>query len=67
MTVAELITVLRAFPQDIPVAYRCYSESVLLKPEDITIRQGQPPRNDGWVADIRPDKEFISYCMFPGN
>ena len=39
MTVAELIAFLQTQPQDLPVAYRCFSEQVLLEPDDIRIKE----------------------------
>lgn len=67
MTVAELIEHLKTFPQDLPVAYRCYSESVMMQPGEVVIKQCQPERHDGWVHNARPDKPSVPYCMFPGN
>lgn len=67
MTVAELIEHLKTFPQDLPVAYSCYSERVLLTKEEVHVGEALPARADGWVANNRPDKESIQYCFFPGN
>ena len=67
VTVAELIEHLKTLPANLPVAYRCYSETVLLGLLDIQIDQLQPPRPDGWVHDKRPDKEAIDYVVLPGN
>lgn len=67
MTVADLIELLKTFPQDLPVAYSLYSEQVMLVREDITVKLCQPERNDGWVHDARPDKPSVPYLMFPGN
>lgn len=67
MTVADLIDLLKTFPQDLPVAYRLYSEQVMLTREDITTKMCQPERNDGWVHDARPDKPSVKYLMLPGN
>jgi len=67
MTVAELIEHLKTFPQDLPVAFQCYSEQALMKPGDIAIKQCQPPRKDGWVHDARPDRPSVPYLVFPGN
>lgn len=67
MTVAELIDVLTAYPQDLPVAYQCYSEYVLLDDGQIGVAEAGLPRADGWVHDKRPDKETQNYLMFPGN
>ena len=67
MTVAELIAFLQAQPQDLPVAYRCCSEQLLLEPDDIRIEEACKPRPDGWIQDKRPDKEAQTYLLFPGN
>lgn len=67
MTVAELIEHLKTFPQDLPVAYRCYSEAVMLSREEVRVLMCQPERHDGWVHNARPDKPSVPYCMFPGN
>lgn len=67
MTVSELIELLRAYPQDLPVAYRLFSEKCLLEAKDIDIEALCEPRADGWVANKRPDKPTIDYLVFPGN
>jgi hypothetical protein len=68
MTVSELIEFLKTQPQDLPVAYQCCSEQVLLETTDqITIESCCEPRADGWVHDARPDKKAVQYLMFPGN
>lgn len=67
MTVAELIAYLQTQPQDLPVAYRCCSEQVLLEAIDIKIAEECEPRSDGWIQDKRPDKPTRTYLMFPGN
>lgn len=67
MTVADLIDLLKTFRQDLPVAYRCYSEQVMLTPFDIRVKDCQPERHDGWVHDARPDKPSVTYLMLPGN
>lgn len=67
MTVAELIEHLKTFPQELQVAYRCYSEQCLMEKDDIMIQSLQHPRNDGWIGNDRPDKECMEYCVFPGN
>ena len=67
MTVAELIAFLQTQPQDLPVAYRCCSEQVLLESDDIRIKEACKPREDGWIQDKRPDKETQTYLLFPGN
>ena len=67
MTVAELIAFLLKQPQDLPVAYRIYSEHVLLEASDITIENLCEARPDGWVADARPDRPTRPYLLLPGN
>lgn len=67
MTVAELIAFLQTQPQDLPVAYRCYSEYCLLEVKDIEVKHLCPPRSDGWVANERPDKPTQDYLTLPGN
>lgn len=67
ITVAQLIEHLKAFPQDIPVAYAIYSEYVLLDLEDIRVMNLQHARPDGWVHRERDDKPKMQYLVFPGN
>ena len=67
MTVAELITFLREQPQDMPVAYRMYSEQALLEITELEIAEFCLPRPDGWIQYKRPDKESQKYLLFPGN
>jgi len=67
MTVAQLIDFLKTQPQDILVAYDCYSEQCLLRPEEIELKYCCPPRPDGWVEYKRPDKSVQQYLIFPGN
>ncbi len=67
MTVAELILFLQTQPQELQVAYRCFSEQILLQASDIEIVEKCLPRSDGWVADERPDKPTQKYLLFPGN
>jgi len=67
MTVKELIEILQSKPQDIPVAYRCYSEWCLLESDDIGVQPLCLPRADGWVHDARPDKPKTDYLTLPGN
>ena len=66
MTVADLVAFLQTQPQDLPVAYRCCSEQVLLEKSDIQVKQACEPRPDGWIQDKRPDKPSRAYLMFPG-
>ena len=67
MTVKELIEILQTKPQDLQVAYRCYSEWSLLEADEIEIRALCNPRVDGWVHDKRPDKPTQEYLTLPGN
>ena len=67
MTVGELIAILQTKPQDILVAYRCYSEWALLEAKDIEIKSLCPLRVDGWVHDARPDKPTEDFLILPGN
>lgn len=67
MTVAELIAYLETQPQDIQVAYRCFSEQALLEADEIKIIEACEARNDGWIQDKRPDKPTQRYLLFPGN
>ncbi len=67
MTVRELIEYLRQCDQELPVCYRCCSEQCLLDAKDIKVGELQPPRNDGWVHNQRPDKPTIKYLVLPGN
>ena len=67
MTVAELIAFLQTQPQELQVAYRCYSEQVLLDATEIEIAEKCSPRPDGWIQDKRPDKPTQTYLLLPGN
>lgn len=67
MTVAELIEFLKTQPQDLPVAYKCYSERMSLEIKDIHIERCCAPRADGWVPNERPDKDVKEHLVFPGN
>lgn len=67
MTVAEFIAYLQMQPQEMQVAYRCYSEQCLLDVDDIYIVDLCAPRPDGWIADSRPDKPTQKYLLLPGN
>lgn len=59
MTVAELIEHLRQLPQDLLVIIDMHSESQLAE-HVITIEECEP-REDGWVANRRPDKPTQTY------
>lgn len=67
MTVAQLIKFLKKQPQDLKVAYKCYSEQCLMEEDDIQIKELCHPRDDGWIQDRRPDMETEQYLLFPGN
>jgi hypothetical protein len=67
MVVADLIEYLLKQPQDLPVAFRCYSEQLLLDFVDIDIEELCEPRADGWIENKRPDKPCVKYLVFPGN
>lgn len=67
MTVRELIQHLKDQPQDLPVAYKVYSEQCLLRPDDIRIVEEGMPRDDGWIHNTRSDQPTQLYLMFPGN
>lgn len=67
MKVRELIEFLQTMPQDIDVAFCCYSEQMLMEVGDIDLMNGCPPRPDGWIQNERPDEEKQQYLLFPGN
>lgn len=67
MTVADFIAYLQTQPQDLLVAYRCYSEQVLLETKDIEVADMGEPRPDGWVQNRRPDMPTRRYLLLPGN
>jgi hypothetical protein len=67
MIVSELIAYLQTQPQDMQVAYDCYSEYCLLEVNGIRILEACPPRPDGWIQIKRPDKPVCTYLVFPGN
>lgn len=67
MTVSDLIELLRAQPPGLLVAYRCCSEKVLLRADEIKIVEGCEPRPDGWIQDRRPDMPSRPYLVLPGN
>jgi len=67
MTVAELIAYLQTQPQDMQVAYDCYSEHCLLEATDIRLHEACEPRPDGWIHDKRPDMPVRTYLMLSGN
>jgi len=67
MIVSELIEFLKTQPQHLPVAYQCMSENALLNSKDIKVEELCHPREDGWVANRRPDKPTRPYLVLPGN
>ena len=67
MTVSELIAFLQTQPQNLPVAYRCYSENAALEACEIEVVELCEERADGWVPNKRPDKPSQQYLLFPGN
>lgn len=67
ITVADLVARLLQLPQELPVAYQCCSEQMLLDLDDLIVTELQLPRPDGWVHDARPDKQKTPYLVFPGN
>lgn len=67
MKVSELISILQRMDQDLPVAYKLFSEKCLLEELDLTVQNLCVARKDGWVHNARPDKETIPYLVFPGN
>lgn len=67
MKVSELVKLLQGYPQDMEVAYRCYSEHCLMKASELHVQQHSKPRNDGWIHYKRPGHEAQDYLVFPGN
>ena len=67
MKVHELIELLRTYPQDLPVAYSCCSEQVLMEADQIEIQNLCEARPDGWIQNERPDKPTTQYVLLPGN
>lgn len=67
MTVAELISYLQKQPQDLQVAYRFFSEQLLLEASEIEIAEKCRPRPDGWIQDKRRDMPTQTYLLLPGN
>lgn len=67
MKVSELIAFLQTQQQDLPVAFKRYSEAAVLEADEIKIVEACEPREDGWVANRRPDKPAVKYLMLPGN
>lgn len=67
MTVSDLIEFLKSQPQELQVAYSCYSDNVLLNTDEINIVTLCEPRPDGWIQNYRPDIPTQQYLLFPGN
>ena len=67
MKVKELKEYLETLDPEMPVAYTQYSENTTLSMEDLEIKELCEARNDGWVAEKRPDKPSLPYLVFPGN
>ena len=67
MTVKDLIEFLQTHDPELPVAIAMYSEQTLLEADDIRLWKACVAREDGWVQDKRPDKEAVTYLLFPGN
>jgi len=67
ITVAELIEHLQKQPQDMLVAYQCWSEQCLLETADIEVMTLCEARPDGWIQSKRPDMPTREYLVFPGN
>jgi hypothetical protein len=67
VTVKELVEYLQKQQQDMRVAYRLFSEQVLIEQLYIgtDVLCGALP--DGWIQDSRKDKPLESYLVFPGN
>jgi|ADurb_H2B_03_Slu_FD_contig_21_1064404_length_581_multi_3_in_0_out_0_1 hypothetical protein len=63
MTVNDLIELLKVYDKDLPVCVSLWSEQVLLEADDIKVVPLCEPRNDGWVANARPDKPTINYLL----
>lgn len=67
MIVKELIKLLQTYPSTLQVAYMCCSEQQILEAHEIELKNGCPPRPDGWVQNERPDMPAQQYVLFPGN
>ncbi len=67
MKVSELVKILKEYPQEMDVVYRCASENVMLEKDELKIVKLCAERPDGWVANERPDKPSKDYLVFPGN
>ena len=67
LTVGTLIEELQKFPEELPVAFDCYSEHCLLLSGQLRVERGCLPRDDHWVQRERPDMISQDYLIFPGN
>lgn len=67
MTVAELITLLQAQPQDLEVAYECRDLLHRLEPGDIVVRGASEMDPYGWAALDDPGPPARQYLVLPGN
>lgn len=67
MTVRDLIELLSKHDPNLPVAYKCMSEQVLLEPDDIEVVNLVLPRNDGWIQNWRKDMDTQDYLLLPGH
>ena len=65
--IKDLIAFLQTHDPELPVAIEMYSDQILLELKDIRITELSLPRGDGWVESRRPDKELMTYLLFPGN
>lgn len=67
MKVKELKAYLENLDPEMDIAYTCCSENVILEEKELEIQDLCEARNDGWVANKRPDKPSVPYLVFPGN
>jgi len=67
MKVKELIEFLKKQPQEIEVAFQCFSEQCILEADHIDVVELSKAREDGWVHHKRDDKETQEYLLLPGN
>jgi hypothetical protein len=67
MNVKELIEFLQKQQQDLPVAFRRYSEQCLMEENNISVEVLGAARPDGWVPDRRDNIPTQTYLLFPGN
>lgn len=67
MKVRELIDLLETFDPELTVCYQQHSEHCLMDASYIKRETLCKPRPDGWIHDLRDDKELMDYLVFPGN